>query len=36
VHGGAWGLLNAGVLVEWPDGTLSHYREPATSLRRVA
>ena len=30
---GAWKTLNVGVLVRWGDGSISHYREPAFSLR---
>ena len=29
----AWGALGAGLLVQWDDGTLTHYREPKIALR---
>jgi hypothetical protein len=29
----AWGNLGAGLLVQWDDGTVTHYREPCISLR---
>lgn len=33
LRSGAWGTLSAGVLVKWDDGSISHHREPAYSLR---
>lgn len=34
LRAGMWHTLNAGVLVQWEDGSISHHREPAFSLQR--
>ena len=36
LRAGSWNVLNAGVLVRWDDGTLTHIREPELYLQRVS